>query len=129
MHYGERDYRPDGSHLTTLWFVVFYVPIIPIHTKRLKVTGEVKYYALRPRRSAILLEKTKPDLTQVLSVYAWFAAELAIFITAKVQSSWWIAIPGFVLLGFPWLLRRQAKERMIRQMERAAMGLSPGLPE
>jgi hypothetical protein len=129
MHYGERDYRSDGSHLTTLWFVLFYVPIIPIHTKRIRVTGEVKYYALRPSRTLILLEKTKPDLTQVISAYAWFAAGLAIFITAKIHANWWIAVPGILLLGLPWVLRRRARERMALQSERAAMGFSPEISD
>src|ERR1700676_5503374 len=107
MDYGRRDFRPDGSYVTTLWFVCLYVPVIPIHSKRVRPTGEVKYYALFPKRTYYLLEKTKPNLKQVASVYGWFAVELAIFITAKVEDSWLIAIPGILLVGVPFLLRRR----------------------
>jgi len=129
MHYGKRDFQPDGSYVTTLWFVCCYVPIVPIQSKRIKPTGEVTYYALQPRRKHILLEKTRPNWTQVLSVYAWFAAELASFIAAKILGLWWIAIPGVLLLGLPWVLRRRALERVKAASERTAMGLSPELSE
>jgi hypothetical protein len=129
MHYGRRDFQPDGSYVTTLWFVCLYLPIVPIQSKRIRPTGEVTYYALRPRRKLLLLEKTRPNLTQVLSVYAWFAAELASFIAAKLLEAWWIAIPGVLLLGLPWLLRRRAMDRVRAQSERMAMGLSPELSE
>jgi hypothetical protein len=129
MHYGKRDFRPDGSYVTTLWFVLLYVPIAPIHSKGLRPTGEVKYYGIRPRRTQLLLEKTPPNSKQVLSVYAWFAVELASFIGAKLLELWWIAIPGVLLLGLPWVLRRRALERVKAASERMAMGFSPELSE
>jgi len=129
MHYGKRDFQPDGSYVTTLWFVCFYVPIAPIQSKRIKPTGEVTYYALRPRKKHLLLEKMRPNMTQVLCVYAWFAAELASFIAAKMLELWWIAIPGVLLLGLPWMLRRRALERVKVASERMAMGLSPELSD
>ena len=129
MHYGKRDFRPDGSFVTTLWFVVLYVPVVPISGKRIRLSGEVKYYALRPSRALVLMEKMKPNGRQVLSVYAWFAAELAIFVTAKMQESWWIAAPGFLLLGLPWLLRRRALGRVKAEVLRRQMGFSPSLSE
>ena len=129
LNYGKRDFRPDGSYVTTLWFVLAYLPIVPIHSKRIVPTGKVEYYALRPRRTCILQEKTKPNRTQVLSVYLWFAAELAIFITADMRKEWWIAIPGVLLLGLPWLLRSRAMERMKAEAARKDMGFAPELPE
>lgn len=129
MHYGKRDFRPDGSYVTTLWFVVLYVPIVPIHSKRMRPTGEVKYYGIRSRRTYQLLEKTSPNLKQVVSVYAWFYTELASFISAKLLESWWMAIPGFLLLGLPWVLRRRALERMKAESARLAMGFAPELSE
>jgi hypothetical protein len=124
MHYGQRDFRPDGSYVTTLWFVFLYVPVVPMHSKRMRPTGEVKYYALHPRMTYVVEGKTKPNRKQAASVYAWFAAELTTFITAKVQDSWWLAIPAIFLLGLPWLLRKRAIDRMKSESERKDMGFS-----
>jgi hypothetical protein len=129
MHYGKRDFRSDESYITTLWFVCFYVPVVPISSKRIRQTGAAKYYGLRRSPTLVLQEKTKPNRTQVLSVYAWFAAELVIFITAKVQEAWWIAIPGVLLLGFPWILRKRAMDSIKAESARREMGFSPELPE
>jgi hypothetical protein len=95
----------------------------------MRPTGEVKYYGIQPRRTHLLLEKTGPNLKQVVSVYAWFYAELASFISAKLLESWWMAIPGFLLLGLPWVLRRGASERMKAESARQAIGFAPELSE
>lgn len=129
MNYGRRDFHPDGSYVTTLWVVCLYLPVIPIHSKRVRPTGEVKYHALFPKRTYRLLEKTKPNLNQVASVYAWFAVELAIFVTAKVQESWWIAVPGILLIGLPFLLRKRAIDLMKAESARLEMGFSPEISE
>src|SRR5258707_12419532 len=92
IHYGKRDFRPDGSFVTTLWSVVLYFPLIPISSKRIGPIGEVKYYGMFPRRTFALHEKTKPNRTQVLSVYAWWTTELALFVTARIGDLWWIAV-------------------------------------
>jgi hypothetical protein len=125
MHYGERDHRADGSFVTTLWIVAAYVPLVPLHSKRVRYTGEVTYRALFPRRARVLIEKTEPHWGQVASVYAFFAVELAIFITARVKESWWIALPGILLLGLPWLLRRRSLERAKAGAARVEMGFGP----
>jgi hypothetical protein len=125
MHYGKRDFRPDGSYVTTLWFVVAYVPIVPIQSKRWRSTGQTKFYGLGTRRTYVLIEKTKPHLQQVLSTYAFFAVEVALFIAAMKLDNWWLALPGLLLLGVPFLLRKRAHEEMKAQSERVAMGFSP----
>jgi hypothetical protein len=129
MNYGKRDFRADGTYVTTLWFVFLYLPVVPIQSKRIGPTGAVKYYGLGPRREFVVHEKMAPDLRQVLSVYAWFGAELAIFITAKMQENWWIAIPGVLLLPLPWILRKRAADRVKALAARRDMGFSPELSE
>jgi hypothetical protein len=129
LNYGQREFRPDGSYVTTLWVVCLYVPVIPLHSKRIRPTGEVKYYALFPRRTYSLLQKTKPNLKQVASIYAWFGAELAIFVTAKVLQSWLIAVPGILLIGLPFLLRKGALNRMRAETIRKEMGFTPELSD
>jgi hypothetical protein len=125
MNYGQREFRPDGSYITTLWFVCFYVPIVPIHSKRIAPSKETKFYGMRSSRTYFLYEKTKPHKAQVFAVYGFFAGVLFFFITAKVMESWWIAIPGILLLGLPWLLRKRALDRMKAESERRELGLTP----
>jgi hypothetical protein len=129
MDYGQRDFRTDGSYVTTTWFVCFYVPIVPVRSKRLRPTGEVKYFSTRARRMYSILEKTRPNPKQVASVYAFFAMEIAIYIAAIVHDSLLFAIPGIPLLSLPWLLRRRALDRMKAAITRRAMGFSPELSE
>jgi hypothetical protein len=129
MNYGQREFRIDGSYVTTLWFVFLYLPVVPIHSKRIRPTGEVKYYSMRPRMTYVEQERTKPNRAQVIETYSWFAAEVAIFITATIEHSWWIAIPGVGLLLVPFILRKQAMDRVKADALRAGMRLSPTLPE
>jgi hypothetical protein len=32
---GKRDFRPDGTYLTTAWFTILWVPIVPIESYRI----------------------------------------------------------------------------------------------
>ena len=34
MLYGQRDFLADGSFITTEWFVVLFVPVIPLRSLR-----------------------------------------------------------------------------------------------
>jgi len=34
-YYGKRDFRTDGSWLTTEWVVVFFIPLLPISSRRI----------------------------------------------------------------------------------------------
>jgi hypothetical protein len=129
MNYGKRDFRVDGSFVTTLWFVVFYVPVIPIHSKRIVSTGEIKYFALKRVPTVVVQEKTPPHGLQVLCVYAWFAAVLAPLITAKIEDNLWIALPALLILPLPWLLRKRAVDRIRAEVERQKLGLSPVLSD
>lgn len=129
MDYGQRDFRPDGSYVTTTWFVCLYLPILPIYSKRLLPTREVKYYSTRGKRTYVLLEKTRPNGKQVVSVYSFFAMELAFYVAAIVHDSWLYAVPAIPLLCIPWLLRKRAVDRMKAESARLAMGFSPELSE
>jgi len=128
MHYGRRDFGPDGSYVTTLWVVALYVPVIPLKSLRLRRTGETKFYGLR-ERPVFAKTDCAMDWTQVLCVYLWFAAEISLLIAANRLHQLWLLIPFVLLLGAPWLLRQRAHERIRMEMERRAMGFSGSLPE
>jgi hypothetical protein len=72
-YYGRRDFRPDGSYITTNFFCLAFFPIIPLHSVRVipdpknsAVPFSKNYYAI--------LEKRWPHPLQVLSIYLWAAA-------------------------------------------------------
>ncbi len=37
--YGQRDFSPDGSYITTEWFVFIYIPLIPLKSLRVRYQG------------------------------------------------------------------------------------------
>lgn len=129
MHYGKRDFRADGSYVTTLWFVALYVPIIPLKSIRMRRTQETKYYSTQRVPVYAAVQEPKLNLAQVSMTYAWFAIEVTLLLVAKLRDSIWPMIPAIVILGIPWILRRRAKERLLMEMERREMGFSASLPE
>jgi hypothetical protein len=135
MVYGKRDYWPDGSFVTTEWFVVAYVPIFPIVSKRISYTRNSDYAIYDP--SGYFVYETLPlDGGQVASVYGWFAAMIGPFIIwsnfqdalARMLGDEDRAAGLFFLslaitVAFPYLLRRRAKRRKLREWKRQSLGL------
>jgi len=79
--YGQRDFRADGSFITTEWFVFVFVPIIPFRSLRVRyqgASGSVFY----SKKSYLICEKTFPNWKQVLCVYSFviLAATWMVFI-------------------------------------------------
>jgi hypothetical protein len=72
-YYGQRDFRPDGSYVTTNFFCLGFVPIIPLHSVR--VIADPKNSAMPFSKNFYsILEKRWPHPLQVLSIYLWAAA-------------------------------------------------------
>ncbi len=122
--YGERDFLPDGSFITTKWFVVAYLPIVPLKSMRIAPTGKTSYYGLNTSRSYVLIKKVRLNLGQVLSVYAWFAVLVSGIWAIEKWKFWWIAIPVIPVLCTPWFLKSRARKRMMEESRRKAMGMS-----
>lgn len=75
-YYGQRDFRPDGSYLTTNFFCLGFVPIIPLHSVR--VIADPKNSAMPFSKNYYsILEKRWPHPLQVLFIYLWAAAAAA----------------------------------------------------
>src|SRR5581483_4302989 len=122
--YGARDFYPDGSYVTTEWFVIAYVPIVPLKSMRIRSAEGGQYYGLYNSSRFYVLEKTRISGRQALFVYAWFAAFLSAVAYAFPFTIWWHGIPGALLLPVPWLLCRAAMEKLAHEMERRKLGLS-----
>jgi hypothetical protein len=119
--YGKREFQPNGSYITTEWFVLAYVPVLPIGSKRIVNTGknDVVY------NSYVILERTPINIRQVLSVYAWWAVVVGSIWAAIELDAGWPCVAGFLILFAPWILRKLAIKWMVRDFERLRAGLPP----
>jgi hypothetical protein len=135
--YGERDYWPDGSFVTTEWAVLAWIPIFPTFSKRISC-AQTSPYAVYDASGYYVHETTAPNLKQVLCVYGWFASLIAIFVAfGKFQdvltkivgdedkaAGLWFLILG-ALMVLPYALRRWAKRCKAKEWERCRLGLGP----
>jgi hypothetical protein len=128
-YYGQRDFRADGSHITTNFFCLLFLPLIPIHSVRL---------IPHPKNSLLpfsknyyqVLEKRWPNPVQVLFVYLCATVvvgqSILFFVYVqpylKTQAPWlaydWTEFILFCVTLIPLLLasrwlRSQAKERAL----------------
>jgi hypothetical protein len=70
---GQRDFRTDGSYVTTNFISILFFPLFPLHSVRvipypnnMNIPFHTNYYTI--------LEKRRPHFEQVLSIYACAAA-------------------------------------------------------
>jgi hypothetical protein len=135
--YGERDYWPDGSFITTEWIVLAWIPIAPICSKRVSLF-QTSQYAQPDSSGFYVHETTAPDSKQVLCVYGWLLLIYATIFSFepllpvvkkiigdedKVATIWLVAFAAETAM--PFVLRRVAKSRKAKEWERAKLGLGP----
>lgn len=125
--YGKRDFREDGSYLTTEW-VVFFIPIVPLRSLRVRPQprGEHTFLGVvgYSSDSYAIFEKSAPNWKQVLSTYgfilllvawAYFVGRIAVKIDPRIfdrPASVWGLIPFWLLPALlPWALRRRARRK------------------
>jgi hypothetical protein len=95
-YYGQRDFRADGSYITTNFFCLAFLPIIPLHSVR--VIADPKNSAMPFSKNYYsILEKRWPHPLQVLSIYLWAAAAAAMGILF-----FW-KIEPFLKVRYQWL--------------------------
>lgn len=121
--YGKRDFRTDGSFITTKWITFLWIPLIPLRSMRVKPLNQpgldhleatillafIGHVAFKSSGKYAVQSDCRPILTQVLHVYA--------FVLAFVLS-WWnlsrnttLASAGLLLavLASPFILRTIAQ--------------------
>ena len=137
MTYGEQDYWPDGSFVTTEWFVVAYLPIIPSLSMRLSYTPNAPY-ATYDSDGYFIYETLPIKIEQVLGTYAWFTLFVGIFVAwgkfhdliekrvgnADLAAGLWLLLLALIL-ALPFALRRLAKWRKMQKWKRMNAGLEP----
>jgi hypothetical protein len=136
MTYGQRDYWPDGSFVTTEWIVVAWVPIAPLSSMRLARTNGGKPLARRNSEGYYVYEETAPNPRQVVSVYCWLACFIGVFVALATAEDRLPRLLGDlaapvslfalgIVLAWPYLIRRWTKRRLTKEWLRQAAGLGP----
>jgi hypothetical protein len=131
--YGERDFRLDGTYITTEWVVLFYLPLIPMRSLRVQHLGtepRFSFFGIGASRKFRILEKGTPNRKQVLYTYGYAAliiswsclvGRIAISIPSHIFDSLSGVILVFVVCllptPLPWILRRFAKPKALREKE------------
>jgi hypothetical protein len=78
-YYGKAERWPDGSYITTKWIVLFFVPILPLGSFRVKrISGDGFF------RGEYLVEEVGLHNRQVTTTYAILASlSIAIYLLVK----------------------------------------------
>lgn len=117
--FGETDFRSDGSYVTTQWFSIFMIPVVPLRSFRVLKSR----HPLGGYRSC---EETRLNLKQVASVYCYVAFCLSwLFCVPFLASEYLLDKPVWFFLGgliamitvpaiAPKLIRYRAKRRIRR---------------
>src|ERR1017187_421583 len=76
-YYGMRDFRADGSYITTEWIVLAYIPLIPTRSLRVSYRGpgERHWYlgVGSSEKYAVFEKRFPPNWRQVLCTYSYVA--------------------------------------------------------
>jgi hypothetical protein len=112
--YGKRQFRADGSFLTTKWIVFFWIPLIPLKSLRVKDAGPGRGTVLPGwSRNYFVLSESHPDVRQVINIYMFISSFV---IGTSILDFFHLGeVPAycafFVWACTPWILRRAEKER------------------
>ena len=78
--YGQRDFDPDGSFITTEWVVILSIPLIPLRSLRVQQQGRSKLrfgLGWSWTTDYLINEKLSPSWKQVLCTYGLAIALIA----------------------------------------------------
>jgi hypothetical protein len=114
--YGKRDFGKDGSFVTTKWFVVFFVPVFPLSSMRVKVI----------EHGYLVRQKNRSHLKQVVCVYSYLLLLLLAATSVNVRPRAATAVLLAAVLPLPWLLRTVARAGIVNKPRLFEAGKSPG---
>jgi hypothetical protein len=75
-YFGASNRQPDGSFVTTEWFVLLDVPVIPLRSYRVQYLGEQSGFT-KSAEFYNVISPTPLDTKQVLQLYAMLGGTLA----------------------------------------------------
>lgn len=102
-YFGASDREPDGSFVTTEWFILLGVPLIPLRSLRACYLGESHKWN-RTSKSYAILGPAPLDKHLVLQAYAWWLIPIVLaFLLGAVGGGELMGILMIVGIGF-WVL-------------------------
>lgn len=122
--YGKRDFRTDGSFLTTEWVSFLYFPLFPFRSLRVRYQGPAERrfpIGVGSAESYAIYEKTAPNRKQVLYIYGyaffvvgWMLSVLTLCVSTKEAA---LALTVFFVgsllpVPIPWILRYYARRKL-----------------
>ena len=113
---GAKDFEPDGSFLTTKWIVLFWVPIVPLKSLRIRYVGPRGRAVRFAGASAghVVCSERPVDIWQVAFTYAFIAlffvgrAILARHHASDVVTYCALGAFIFLVMAPRWLAKRTA---------------------
>jgi len=109
---GARDRYPDGSFVTTEWFVILMIPIIPIRSSRVLYLGSSSGWR-RHSNQYMIGEIVPNDIKHILSTYFITIVSIlsGIWLLYTIMLSYaytsWGPIAGIIGLFTPFLIAQQ----------------------
>jgi hypothetical protein len=125
MHIGRRDYRADGSYITTEFLIIGYIPICPLRSFRLFSPEHFRRSGLYSSKGTLVVEELPTDGRQARCVYGMGALFVVWTAFLAWLSTWfeglWDHYPTATTFGLctligslmclPWHLRRRSQAR------------------
>jgi len=121
--YGKREFRTDGSFVTTKWVTFLWVPLLPLRSMRVKpldapgvdhlgtsvLLAFVGLLAFKSSGKYAVLSETRPVFMQVLHVYAFVFAVVFAWWNLSRNTNFISAGILCAVLASPLLLRAVAR--------------------
>jgi len=108
MIFGKRDFWPDGSHVTTKWVTVFFIPVWPLQSMCVKT---VKQRWFQPDLY-LVRERRRPCWRQVGYIWSYSLLLLLAIPAIDLGEFGWILLAVASVL--PWTLRKLARAKVQR---------------
>jgi len=127
--YGQAGFEPDGSFITTKWFIFAYLPIIPMGSLRVRHAGSDSGFFSSGTKYEVIMDYPL-DIGQVLRTWAYVISfSLLISLLSKGEESGWkFALFGAMALlphVLRWFARRWAVEDHMKIVQRENRRASP----
>jgi hypothetical protein len=122
--YGKRDFRSDGSYLTTEWVSFVYFPLFPLRSLRVRYQGpaEPRFpIGVTSAESYAVFERTTLNLKQVFCIYVyalfvvgWTLGVISICASTKdfTAAIIFLFVGSLLPIPIPWMLRYYARRRV-----------------
>lgn len=127
--YGQAGFEPDGSFITTKWFIFAYLPIIPMGSLRVRYAGETKGFLSSGTNYEVIMDYSI-NIPQVLRTWAYIIsfAVLISLLSKGPEAGWKFALLGVMALlphTLRWFSRRWAVEDHVKVQQRQHAGARP----